>query len=53
VVKLPAEKRFLVRTYSDLGWRQVDLTKLDFDETYAPVPLYDGLGEVRDVTPSL
>ena len=40
-----------MRTYSDLQWRQVDLTKMDFDRQYKEAPLYDGLGEVRDITP--
>ena len=44
VVKVPAERRFLLRTYSDLAWRDVDLSKIDFAKAHAPRPLYDGLG---------
>jgi len=46
VIKIPAERRFLVRTYSDLGWRNVDFT-----QTHEPLVLYDALGPVRDFTP--
>jgi choloylglycine hydrolase len=43
LVKIPAERRFLVRTYSALGWREVDLKAVDFTKAAPPVPLYRGL----------
>jgi len=43
VVKVPAERRFYVRTYSAQGWREVDLAKIDFTKPTTPVPLYRGL----------
>ena len=51
VVKIPAERRFLLRTYSDLAWRDVDLSKIDFAKPHAPRPLYDGLGTHRSFLP--
>jgi len=51
VVKVPAERRFLLRTYSDLAWRDVDLSKIDFAKAHAPRPLYDGLGTHRSFLP--
>ena len=44
MVKVPAERKFYVRTYSAQGWREVDLAKMDHSvvET-TPVPLYRGL----------
>ena len=51
VIKIPAERRFLVRTYSDLGWRNVDVKAVDFTQTHEPLVLYDALGPVRDFTP--
>ena len=51
VVKIPAERRFLLRTYSDLAWRDVDLSKIDFAKAHAPRPLYDGLGTHRSFLP--
>ena len=51
VVKVPAERRFLLRTYSDLAWRDVDLSKIDFSKPHAPRPLYDGLGTHRSFLP--
>ena len=50
VVKLPKQRTFLLRTYSDMQWRRVDLAGLDFARaSYPEIPLYDGLG-VRDIT---
>ena len=43
VVKVPAERKFYVRTYSAQGWREVDLAKMDHSVETAPVPLYRGL----------
>jgi choloylglycine hydrolase len=43
VIKIPAERRFLVRTYSALGWREIDLKTVDFTKSTPPVPLYRGL----------
>ena len=51
VVKIPAQRRFLLRTYSDLAWRDVDLSKIDFAKAHAPRPLYDGLGTHRSFLP--
>jgi len=51
VVKIPAQRRFLLRTYSDLAWRAVDLSKIDFSKAHAPRPLYDGLGTPRTFLP--
>ena len=43
VVKVPAERKFYVRTYSAQGWREVDLARMDHSVETAPVPLYRGL----------
>ncbi|KAH8056300.1 hypothetical protein JL722_7605 [Aureococcus anophagefferens] len=44
VLKLPGKRQFLVRAYSDMQWRRVDLTALDFSgKAYADVPLYRDL----------
>mmetsp|Transcript_7158 Transcript_7158/g.22579 ORF Transcript_7158/g.22579 Transcript_7158/m.22579 type:complete len:409 (+) Transcript_7158:77-1303(+) len=44
VVKVPSEKRFLVRTYSAMGWREVKLSDIDFDaKEVKSYPLYHGL----------
>ena len=43
VVKVPAERKFYVRTYSAQGWREVDLAKMDHSVETAPAPLYRGL----------
>jgi len=48
MVKLPQERKMLVRGYTDLQWREVDLKRLDLN---APVswPLEDGTLGVRSM----
>jgi len=44
VVKIPSQRRFLIRTYSNQGWRELDLKVLGTIPYETAVPLWNGLG---------
>jgi choloylglycine hydrolase len=51
MIKIPSERRLLIRGYRNLQWQQVDLTKLDFTESLE-WPVEDGTLGIKDITSS-
>lgn len=49
IVKIPAERKMLVRGYRNLQWRLIDLTKLDLSIAQS-WPLEDGTLGIADIT---
>jgi len=49
VLKIPQERRLLVRAYANQQWRAIDLRRLDFGEVRA-WPLEDGTLGIKDIT---
>jgi len=49
VVKIPAEKRILIRSYKNLQWHQVDLNRIDFTQAKRR-PVEDGTLGIKDIT---
>jgi len=49
VLKVPQERRLLVRAYANAQWREIDLSRLDFGEARA-WPLEDGTLGIKDIT---
>ena len=54
VLKVPSARLFFYRTYENMQWKKLDLTKLDFSGAtkYAPLALYEAGMGVREVSPS-
>lgn len=49
MVKIPSERRVLIRGYRNTRWRQIDLRELDFDERLE-WPIEDGTLGIEDIT---
>lgn len=49
IVKIPAERLMLVRSYRDLQWRQVNLSRVDFTQEKR-WPIEDGTLGIEDIT---
>jgi len=49
LLKIPTQRRLLVRAYRNIRWRQVDLTLLDFSKSVS-WPVEDGTLGIEDIT---
>lgn len=49
LVKIPAQRRLLFRSYRNMAWREVDLGKVQWNERKS-VPVEDGTLGIQDVT---
>mmetsp|Transcript_34491 Transcript_34491/g.98983 ORF Transcript_34491/g.98983 Transcript_34491/m.98983 type:complete len:373 (+) Transcript_34491:87-1205(+) len=49
LVKIPAQRRLLFRSYRSMAWKEVDLSSLSWDEAKS-MPLSDGGLGIEDVT---
>eukprot|EP01064_Diplonema_japonicum_P015561 TRINITY_DN23270_c0_g1_i1.p1 TRINITY_DN23270_c0_g1~~TRINITY_DN23270_c0_g1_i1.p1 ORF type:complete len:367 (+),score=59.41 TRINITY_DN23270_c0_g1_i1:53-1102(+) len=49
VVKVPAERKLYLRTYSNMQWRYLDFSRLDFTKAWS-FPMDDGTLGIKDVT---
>jgi len=49
LLKIPSERRLLVRSYSNMQWREIDLAKLDFTQKMT-WPIDDGTLGIKDIS---
>mmetsp|Transcript_20197 Transcript_20197/g.63452 ORF Transcript_20197/g.63452 Transcript_20197/m.63452 type:complete len:392 (+) Transcript_20197:1-1176(+) len=49
LLKIPAQRRLLFRTYRSMAWKEIDLKSLAWD-TSKSMPLSDGTLDIEDVT---
>jgi len=52
LLKIPSQRRFLFRSYRNMAWREVDLSKLRWDQRRS-IPVDDGTLGIQDVTGQL
>ncbi|CAK0912190.1 unnamed protein product [Prorocentrum cordatum] len=52
LLKIPSQRKLLVRGYRNMGWREVDLSKLRWDQRRS-IPVEDGTLGIQDVTGQL